>query len=326
PRRDRNAQLAAQVAPGERVGVLQHVVEHARDHDFTAVTAGARSQIHEVVGRADRLLVVLYDEHHVPDVAQLLERREQARVVALVQADRRLVEDIEDPHQPAADLRREPDALRLAPRQGVRGPAQRQVVQANVAEKAQPVVHLLEDGPGDLGVEPRTAVAAQRNALEERQRVRHGEVHHVADALAVQQYRQALRTQPLAVARRARLLDHELLQLLPHAVGRGLPVATLDVFQAAVPARFILPAPALAVVLERQRLSWRPRQDALVRLRGQRAPRSIEVELERARQAGQDLLADVAAGLAPREDHAFQDRQARIAEHEVRVHLATRTQ
>src|SRR2546429_9164291 len=77
---------------------------------------------------------------------------------------------------------------------------------------AEAIVHLLEDRPGDLRVQApcRAAVPAQRDALEELQRVRHRQVHDIADALAVEQHRQALRTQPLAAARGARLLDHEI--------------------------------------------------------------------------------------------------------------------
>jgi hypothetical protein len=39
---------------------------------------------------------VLDDHDGVPDVAQPLERADQACVVALVEADRRLVEDLQD--------------------------------------------------------------------------------------------------------------------------------------------------------------------------------------------------------------------------------------
>src|SRR5256884_4750705 len=54
---------------------------------------------------------------------------------------------------------------------------------------AEAIVHLLEDRPGDLRVQApcRAAVPAQRDALEELQRVRHRQVHDIADALAVEQ-------------------------------------------------------------------------------------------------------------------------------------------
>src|SRR5207248_9866566 len=115
------------------------------------------------------------------------------------------------------------------------------------------------DRARDAGIEPpcATPVAAQRDALEKRERVAHGQLDHVADALAVHQHREALGLEPLAAARRARLLQHELSQLLAHAVGRRLAVATLDVFQDSVPSRLVLPVPLLTVVLKREFLAGR---------------------------------------------------------------------
>src|SRR5438094_6171150 len=61
-----------------------------------AVLAGAGSEIDDVIGGANRLLVVLDDDHGVPEIPQPRERREQLAVVALMEADRRLVENVED--------------------------------------------------------------------------------------------------------------------------------------------------------------------------------------------------------------------------------------
>ena len=68
-----------------------------------------------VVGGADRLLVVLDHDHRVAQVAQALQRVEQPRVVALVQADGRLVQHVEHAHQARADLGGQPDALASPP-------------------------------------------------------------------------------------------------------------------------------------------------------------------------------------------------------------------
>ena len=56
--------------------------------------AGAGADVEHMVGGADRVLVVLDHDHGVAEVAQALQRFEQPRIVALVQADRRLVEHI----------------------------------------------------------------------------------------------------------------------------------------------------------------------------------------------------------------------------------------
>src|SRR3546814_13661730 len=63
---------------------------------FRSVLAGAGTDVDDVVGDADRVLVVLDDDHRVAEVAQPDERVDEPTVVALVQADRRLVEHVED--------------------------------------------------------------------------------------------------------------------------------------------------------------------------------------------------------------------------------------
>ena len=65
------------------------------------------------------------------------ERVEQHRVVARMQADGGLVEDVADAVQVGAELRGEPDALRLAARERRRGAVERQVAQADVLEEVQ---------------------------------------------------------------------------------------------------------------------------------------------------------------------------------------------
>ena len=82
--------------------------------DLAAVDAGAGAHVDDMVGVADRVLVMLDDEHGVAEAAQALEGFEQAVVVLLVEADRGLVEDVEDAREAAADLGREADALALA--------------------------------------------------------------------------------------------------------------------------------------------------------------------------------------------------------------------
>ena len=79
-----------------------------------------------------------------------MQRAEQALVVALVQADRGLIEDVHDADQAGADLAGEPDALRLAARERLGAAVERQVVEADVGEEAQALGDLLDDLAGDL--------------------------------------------------------------------------------------------------------------------------------------------------------------------------------
>ena len=105
--------------------------------------------VDEVVGGAHHLLVVLDDEHGVAEVAQLLERRDQLVVVALVEPDRRLVEDVEHADELRADLRREAQALRLAAGQRRRRAVELQVADADVVQERQPLADLLDDPLAD---------------------------------------------------------------------------------------------------------------------------------------------------------------------------------
>ncbi len=98
-------EFAGKILAGQRSRVRQDVLRRALRHDLAAVHAGRRTDVDHVVGRQDRILVVLDDDHRVADIAQVRQRVEQPRVVALVQADRRLVENVEHACQARADLR-----------------------------------------------------------------------------------------------------------------------------------------------------------------------------------------------------------------------------
>jgi hypothetical protein len=78
---------------------------------------------------------MLDDDHGVAEIAQALEGDEQAVVVALVEADRGLVEDVEDARQAGADLGGQADALALAAREGTGGAVEVEIIEADIVEK-----------------------------------------------------------------------------------------------------------------------------------------------------------------------------------------------
>ncbi len=116
--RDGHCTLATQVGAGDRARLGQDVTQGTRRDHLAAVLTRAGPDVEHPVGRPDGLLVVLHDDQRVAQLAQPDERRDQLGVVLLVQADGRLVEDVQHAHQARADLRRQPDALRLAAAQG----------------------------------------------------------------------------------------------------------------------------------------------------------------------------------------------------------------
>ena len=150
PRRDRDRPLARQELAGQRSGIGGDLGRRSLGDDLAAVHAGARADVDDIIGGPDRVLVVLDHDHRIAEAAQAPERVEQPRVVALVQADRRLVEHIEHAGEARADLRGEPDALALAARQRAGGARQGQIVEPDVAQEGQPVDDLLQDPVGDL--------------------------------------------------------------------------------------------------------------------------------------------------------------------------------
>ena len=77
---------------------------------------GSRPHLDHMVGGAHRLLVVLDHQHRIAQIPQTAQGADHLLVVFGMQADARLVEHVEHAHQAAADLRGEPDALRLAAR------------------------------------------------------------------------------------------------------------------------------------------------------------------------------------------------------------------
>ena len=75
-----DAAFTAQVRAGQRSATVpQQVGGRALEDHVAAVLAGAGPQIDHVVGRANRLFVVLDDDDGVAEIAQAGERREQAR-------------------------------------------------------------------------------------------------------------------------------------------------------------------------------------------------------------------------------------------------------
>jgi len=78
--------------------------QRAFGDDLAAVHARARTHVNDVVGGADRVFVVLDHQYAVADVAQVFQGADQAVVVALVQADRRLVQHVHHAGQAGTNL------------------------------------------------------------------------------------------------------------------------------------------------------------------------------------------------------------------------------
>ncbi len=101
---------------GDRFFRGQDFIQRALDDDLAAARTGPGTDVDDVGGAGDDLLVMLDHDHGVVHFGQPLEDIHQSPRVAGVQPDGRLVQHVADAGQSAADLRGQPDALPLTTR------------------------------------------------------------------------------------------------------------------------------------------------------------------------------------------------------------------
>ncbi|MEX0702114.1 MAG: hypothetical protein WD069_08460 [Planctomycetales bacterium] len=153
---------------------------------------------------------MLDEDQRVPEIAELAERFEQPAVVPRVQADRRLVEDVQHAGERPADLPRETNALHFAAGERGQRPRQREVVQSHFDQERQPARPLVQQVAGDLAI-----AAIERHRFQERQRVRQRQLARLLNRLPLKPHRRGIVAEPAAAARGAGHLSHEVLQPLP---------------------------------------------------------------------------------------------------------------
>ena len=297
--------------------MLEQVLHRAGDHHLAAVLTGAGPDVDDPVGHPDGVLVVLDHDQRVAEVLEAHQRLDQPVVVALVQPDRRLVEDVEHADEAGADLRRQPDALRLAAGQRARGPVEREVVEADVEQEVEALLDLLQHPLGDLLLARR-----QLEGPQEVRRLVDRQPADLGDALAAQGDRHRHRLEPASLAGGARHLAHEAFVALPAGVGLRLSVPALDVGPDALEAGVVRALAAVAVGVLDVHLRRVPVEDGLPGLRRQVLPRGVQVEAEllaQRREQPDEEVRDVRAG--PRADRALTERRARVGDHQLGVDL-----
>ena len=89
---------AHEVSRGERARVRAELVLRAAEHDLAAPVAGAGAELDHVIRGFDEATVVLDHDDRVARLRQLVAKVREARDVARVQTDGRLVQDVEGAH------------------------------------------------------------------------------------------------------------------------------------------------------------------------------------------------------------------------------------
>ena len=134
----------------------------------------------------------------------------------MVQADGRLVENVEDAAQLRSDLGGEADALAFSAGECGGGAAERQVAESDVVQEFEAFGDFVRDASGD-GQFP----AGQFDLARGVESARNREFGEIGNRHAVHFDGQAFRTQTLAVAHRTFGGRHEIEQIFAIGVGRG---------------------------------------------------------------------------------------------------------
>ena len=277
---------------------------------------GARPHIDQPVGGADRLLVMLDDDHGVAKVAQPLQRIEQPAVVALVQPDGGFVEHIEHAGEARADLGRQADALALAAGERARIARQGEILEADIDQEAEPLVDLLQNAPGDLqlfGAQP------LRQAGEPVTRPGDRHLRRRAGVQLRDPDRQRLGLESVAVARRAGRDGLVFAQLLAHPTRIGLAPAPGQVRDHALERPRRLVFAQAVVVAHRDRDASRAEQDDLPVLLAQLREGCGQPEAVMGGEALEGLAVIFRAGVRPRRQRALVQAQRRIRHHQFGV-------
>src|SRR5262249_42208451 len=107
--RDGNLFHPGEILAGKAVRIRAHVGEGTgRDH-WSPRHPGTGSEVNEIVSGAHGFFVVLDDDHGIAHIPEPFQAAQQPFVVARVQADTRLIEDVEHADEAAADLAGQPD-------------------------------------------------------------------------------------------------------------------------------------------------------------------------------------------------------------------------
>ena len=202
-----------QITPRLRLTLRGDVLHRTFTHQPPTPLTRARSNVDDVVGASNRVLIVLHHHQCVAFVAQQLQRIQQNLVVTGMQANGRLVQHIANALQVAAQLRRQTNALRLTTAEGGGAAVEREVVQAHLLQELQTTLNFWQQVSGNI---PFTA--RHRQLLDPFTNLGHAQACNVGDAHASKFHSTCGRVQACACASRTGHID----QVVHIGFGKGL--------------------------------------------------------------------------------------------------------
>ena len=266
-----NLTTTREIIACDRGRVSDQVSVRTGVHDLAAVLARAGTDVDDPIGGSDRVFVVLDHDERIAEAFQLDESVDEASVVALVQADRRLVEHVKNPGESRPDLRREPDALGFAARERSGGTRHAQVAESDLEQELEARADLAQDGRSD----GRLALG-ERDGLHEVVSVEQAQLGHRRDTAAIDRDGEHFGFEPRPVALGARHLAQILRKTLLRPITVGFGVLAFDVRDHALEARGVRDIAPKAIAPFHSHLEVIALQDRLVSALLKLAPRGVE--------------------------------------------------
>ena len=286
-------------------------------HHVSAVDAGARSDVHDPVGRFDGVFVVFDHDERVAEITQGDERLDQSAVVALVQADAWFIENVEHPGEAGPDLRGQADALRLTARERRRCAGEVEVVEPNPDEKVEARANLAQN----LGGDGRLPVG-QGEFVHELTGVAQTERADIRNARVVHEHGEHLGLEAGSFADVAVDLAQVFGPALTLGVALGLQVLAFDIGHDTLETGGVAHFAAVAVLPLDAHFEVVAAHDGVLHLTGQVAPRRIEREVQVAGEAVEQFLVVLEQPLTlrgPGQHDTLGDAQVGVTEQQVFV-------
>ena len=183
----------------------------------------ARPDIHNPIAGPNGVFVVLDNEHGVAQVAQSVQRVDQAMIIALVQPDGRLVQHIQRAHESRANLAGQTNALGLTTGQGASRAREGQIVETDIEQKPKACVYFFGDALGN-----HLFALTQLEACQKLRRLGNRQFTHLRDGFVVDFYRQRFGFESRTLAGRAWLFAHVTFVLLSLRIAFGALMTALQ--------------------------------------------------------------------------------------------------
>src|SRR5579875_599101 len=250
--RDSDLPGSGEILAGETGGIGDNIGVGAGCYNFAAADAGTGAKIDEVVRRPHGLFIVFDHDDCIAHVTQPQQAVQQPFVIARMQADTRLIENVQDANHTAADLTGQANPLGFAARQCGSGAIERKVMQTDIEEKTHAATQLLEHFPGNGALQWSQAlfeIACVRiepgGQIADRQRA------DLNECFAADAHGASLSIEPLALTGSTADDTHVFFQLHPSRAGGGLLETAQKLRDDAFPFAAVLPdtaAPLLPFV------------------------------------------------------------------------------